>query len=115
MPSSKACSTVMRVVSLRVTRPDGTPVSDAVIRLWPATDPSLVQSSQASPGAGQYILFGANAEVPPPRLATRYVIEASAPWADKPVRGVMTVGADTAGCFPVRLSGDAELVLRPRG
>ena len=115
MPPSKACSTVIRVVSIRVTRPDGTPVSDAAIRLWPAADTSAVRASQASPGPGQYILFGVDAEVPPPRQPTRFVIEASAPWADRPVRSVMTVGADAAGCFPVRLSGDAHLVLRPRG
>lgn len=114
MPSSKVCSTVMRVVSIRVTRPDGSPVSDALIRLWPAADPSAVRGHLASPGAGQYVLFGADPEVPPPRQATRFVIEATAPWADKPVRGAMTVGADSAGCFPVRLSGDVHLVLRPR-
>jgi hypothetical protein len=105
------CSGSLEFVSLRVRRKDGTPISDATLRVRREDSNEVWRRDDEPVSPGTYVVMQdgelALRDVPPTGIPLRVDVR----WKGKTQTArVVVVGRDPCGCHITRLSGASEVV-----
>ncbi|WP_439643451.1 hypothetical protein [Gemmatimonas sp.] len=105
------CSGSLEFVSLRVRRKDGTPITDATLRVRREDSNEMWRRDDAPISPGTYVVMQdgdlALRDVPPAGIPLRVDVR----WKGKTQTAhVVVIGRDPCGCHITRLSGATEVV-----